>query len=93
MLDAFNLCEALKELYNETSISPASSTSEGSSTSTPEKQQGSRQAAVISSFEAEMRSRTSHAVEMSRQACFDAHSWERLNENSAVLTKRAVVAK
>jgi 2-polyprenyl-6-methoxyphenol hydroxylase-like FAD-dependent oxidoreductase len=48
---------------------------------------------AISGFEAEMRTRTSHAVQMSRQACFDAHDWERLNENSAVLTKRAVVAK
>lgn len=48
---------------------------------------------AIMEFEQEMRTRTSHAVQMSRQACFDAHDWERLNENSAVLTKRAVVAK
>jgi 2-polyprenyl-6-methoxyphenol hydroxylase-like FAD-dependent oxidoreductase len=51
------------------------------------------QEVAIGGFEEEMRTRTSHAVQMSRQACFDAHDWERLNENSAVLTKRAVVAK
>lgn len=48
---------------------------------------------AIAEFEQEMRTRTSHAVQMSRQACFDAHDWERLNESSAVLTKRAVVAQ
>jgi 2-polyprenyl-6-methoxyphenol hydroxylase-like FAD-dependent oxidoreductase len=47
---------------------------------------------AIDEYEQEMRTRTSHAVEMSRQACFDAHDWSRLDENSAVLSKRAVVA-
>lgn len=51
-----------------------------------------QQQEAIDNFEDEMRSRTSHAVKMSRQACFDAHDWERLNENSAVLTRRAVNA-
>ncbi|EXJ87763.1 hypothetical protein A1O1_04690 [Capronia coronata CBS 617.96] len=55
------------------------------------KQQPQQEA--IDQFEQEMRDRTSYAVQMSRQACFDAHDWSRLDENSAVLTKRAVVAK
>jgi len=71
MLDAFNLCQALKSVY----------------------QDGKPLESAITTFEQEMRSRTSHAVQMSRQACFDAHDWKRLNENSAILTKRAVVAK
>lgn len=71
MLDAFNLCQALKSVYHD----------------------GKPLETAITSFEEEMRTRTSHAVQMSRQACFDAHDWTRLNENSAILTKRAVVAK
>lgn len=71
MLDAFNICQALKSVY----------------------QDGQPLETAITAFEQEMRTRTSHAVQMSRQACFDAHDWERLNENSAILTKRAVVAK
>lgn len=53
---------------------------------------GKSQPGAIDQFESEMRTRTSRAVQMSRQACFDAHDWSRLDENSAVLTKRAVVA-
>lgn len=49
--------------------------------------------AAIDEFEREMRTRTRHAVGMSRQACFDAHDWSRLDENSAVLSKRAVNAR
>jgi len=45
---------------------------------------------AINQFEEEMRTRTSRAVLMSRQACYDAHDWERLDENSAVLAKRAI---
>jgi 2-polyprenyl-6-methoxyphenol hydroxylase-like FAD-dependent oxidoreductase len=71
MLDAFNLWQALKSVY----------------------QDGKPLESAITNFEHEMRTRTSHAVQMSRQACFDAHDWNRLNENSAILTKRAVVAK
>lgn len=71
MLDAFNLCEALKEVYFK----------------------NKSQKEAIDQFEQEMRTRTSHAVNMSRQACFDAHDWRRLDENSAILTKRAIVAK
>ncbi|KAJ5602228.1 hypothetical protein N7510_011762 [Penicillium lagena] len=48
-------------------------------------------AAAIDQYEAEMRDRTSRAVRLSRQACRDAHDWERLDETSAILTKRAVV--
>lgn len=45
---------------------------------------------AIRKFEQEMRQRTSPAVQLSRQACFDAHEWDSLNENSPVLAKRAV---
>ncbi|KAI6778299.1 uncharacterized protein J7T54_008477 [Emericellopsis cladophorae] len=44
----------------------------------------------IDGFEAEMRERTQAAVLLSRQACYDAHDWAGLNENSAVLKKRAI---
>ncbi|KAK6383857.1 hypothetical protein LTS17_003149 [Exophiala oligosperma] len=71
MLDAYHLCQALKEVHAE----------------------GRAQRDAIDRFEEEMRTRTSHAVQMSRQACFDAHDWSRLNESSAVLTKRAVTAQ
>lgn len=46
---------------------------------------------AIDSYESEMRERTRRAVLLSRQACRDAHSWDQLNENSAILTKRSVV--
>lgn len=46
---------------------------------------------AIDCYEAEMRERTRRAVLLSRQACRDAHSWDQLNENSAILTKRSVV--
>ncbi|KAM5343638.1 hypothetical protein ACJ41O_012175 [Fusarium nematophilum] len=45
---------------------------------------------VITGYEAELRDRTSVAVLLSRQACLDAHDWTGLNENSAVLKKRAI---
>ncbi|KZN83701.1 putative FAD-dependent monooxygenase [Penicillium chrysogenum] len=48
---------------------------------------------AIDRCEREMRDRTSHAVRLSRQACRDAHDWGRLDETSAILTKRAVFAK
>lgn len=54
--------------------------------------EGKSQKEAIGQFEQEMRARTARAVLLSRQACLDAHDWSRLNENSAVLTKRAVVA-
>ncbi|KAJ6028913.1 uncharacterized protein N7446_011747 [Penicillium canescens] len=47
--------------------------------------------AAIDEYEKEMRDRTSRAVLLSRQACKDAHDWSRLDETSAILTKRAVV--
>ena len=55
--------------------------------------EGKSQTEVVQEYEQEMRTRTSHAVNMSRQACFDAHDWSRLDETSAILTKRAIVAK
>jgi 2-polyprenyl-6-methoxyphenol hydroxylase-like FAD-dependent oxidoreductase len=79
MLDAYRLVESLKQLHSANSDSEVGADDE--------------QSRIVTDFEAEMRTRTSYAVKMSRQACFDAHDWERLNENSAVLTKRAVVAK
>jgi hypothetical protein len=39
-----------------------------------------------------MRGRTSKAVLLSRQACLDAHDWSRLDENSAILARRALPA-
>jgi 2-polyprenyl-6-methoxyphenol hydroxylase-like FAD-dependent oxidoreductase len=48
------------------------------------------QKAAMDGFEAEMRTRTSAAVLLSRQACFDAHDWESLTPTSAVLRKRAL---
>jgi hypothetical protein len=44
----------------------------------------------IEAFEREMRDRTSWAVRMSRQACFDAHDFKSLNKDSAILARRAV---
>lgn len=48
---------------------------------------------AIDQYEAEMRQRTSQAVLLSRQACLDAHDWSLLNENSAILAKRAITLK
>ncbi|KAJ5449440.1 uncharacterized protein N7458_005889 [Penicillium daleae] len=48
---------------------------------------------AIDEFEKEMRTRTSRAVRLSRQACVDAHDWSRLDETSAILTKRAIVGE
>lgn len=45
---------------------------------------------AILKYEKELRSRTSTAVLLSRQACLDAHDWAGLNENSAVLKRRAI---
>ncbi|PHH72462.1 hypothetical protein CDD82_5970 [Ophiocordyceps australis] len=46
--------------------------------------------AAIDEYEAELRLRTGPAVLLSRQACLDAHDWAGLNEESAVLKKRAL---
>ncbi|KAL4914346.1 hypothetical protein BDW62DRAFT_213561 [Aspergillus aurantiobrunneus] len=43
---------------------------------------------VIDEYEAEMRERGQRAVLLSRRACLEAHEWDSLNENSAILTKR-----
>ncbi|QPC57779.1 hypothetical protein HYE67_000010 [Fusarium culmorum] len=45
---------------------------------------------AIDEYETELRERTSVAVLLSRQACLDAHDWEGLNANFAVLKKRAI---
>jgi 2-polyprenyl-6-methoxyphenol hydroxylase-like FAD-dependent oxidoreductase len=48
--------------------------------------------AAVAAYEHEMRERTRRAVQLSRQACRDAHDWGRLDETSAILTKRAIVS-
>lgn len=48
---------------------------------------------AIDEYEIEMRTRTSRAVRLSRQACYDAHDWTRLDETSAILTKRAIAGE
>jgi len=48
---------------------------------------------AISVYEATMRERVRPAVQLSRQACLDAHDWARLDETSALLTRRAIIAK
>lgn len=48
---------------------------------------------AITKFEHEMRERTGPAVLLSRQACLDAHDWEGLNENSAVLKQGQIVVQ
>ena len=45
---------------------------------------------AVAGYEREMRERTSRAVLLSRQACLDAHDWDGLNENSAVLKRRQI---
>ncbi|KAL2203494.1 FAD/NAD(P)-binding domain-containing protein [Sarocladium strictum] len=45
---------------------------------------------AIDEYETELRERTRAAVLLSRQACLDAHDFAGLNENSAVLKKRAI---
>ncbi|KAK1248647.1 hypothetical protein MKX08_006867 [Trichoderma sp. CBMAI-0020] len=48
--------------------------------------------AAIDAYEKEMKERALPAVLLSRQACLDAHDFHGLNENSAVLKKRAINA-
>ncbi|KAF4535349.1 Monooxygenase [Lasiodiplodia theobromae] len=45
---------------------------------------------AINEYEKEMRKRAGPAVLMSRQACYDAHTWESLTEDCAVLKRRAI---
>lgn len=45
---------------------------------------------AIESYEKEMVARAGPAVLLSRQACLDAHDYHGLNENSAVLKRRAI---
>ncbi|KAH8174951.1 FAD binding domain-containing protein [Sarocladium implicatum] len=45
---------------------------------------------AIKQYEEEMRDRTRIAVELSRQACLEAHDFNGLNENSAVIKRRAL---
>jgi 2-polyprenyl-6-methoxyphenol hydroxylase-like FAD-dependent oxidoreductase len=49
-------------------------------------------AEAIDAYENELKERTIPAVLLSRQACLDAHDFHGLNENSAVLKKRAINA-
>ncbi|RDA91856.1 hypothetical protein CP533_3674 [Ophiocordyceps camponoti-saundersi (nom. inval.)] len=50
------------------------------------------QSQAITDYEAEMRQRSVPAVLLSRQACLDAHDYRSLDENSALLKKRAMQA-
>ncbi|KAK7958677.1 Aromatic-ring hydroxylase-like protein [Apiospora saccharicola] len=45
---------------------------------------------AINAYEAELRRRTQPAVLLSREACLGAHDYDALNENSAVVRRRAV---
>lgn len=45
---------------------------------------------AVEDYEKEMRDRTGPAVLLSRQACLDAHDWDSLNENSAILRRRVI---
>lgn len=45
---------------------------------------------ALDDYEAELRERTSVAVEWSREACLGAHDFHGLNEKSAVLRRRAI---
>ncbi|KAM3498455.1 hypothetical protein MY10362_008229 [Beauveria mimosiformis] len=45
---------------------------------------------ALDSYEAEMVERTNPAALLSREACLDAHDFHCLNENSAVLKRRAI---
>ncbi|KAL7924751.1 FAD/NAD(P)-binding domain-containing protein [Trichoderma austrokoningii] len=49
-------------------------------------------AEAIDAYEEEMKERVTPAVLLSRQACLDAHDFDSLNEDSAVLKKRAINA-
>ncbi|KAL3447629.1 hypothetical protein BJX65DRAFT_307695 [Aspergillus insuetus] len=49
---------------------------------------GSDAASAITEYETEMRERGQRAVQLSHQACLDAHDWASLNENSAILARR-----
>lgn len=49
-------------------------------------------AEAVDAYEKEMKERAMPAVLLSRQACLDAHDFHGLNENSAVLKKRAINA-
>jgi hypothetical protein len=45
----------------------------------------------VSYFEAQMKSRTRDAVLLSRQACLDAHDLKALNNDSPLVSKRAII--
>ncbi|KAK7732084.1 hypothetical protein SLS57_001064 [Botryosphaeria dothidea] len=49
-----------------------------------------QQREAIAEYEKELRDRTGPAVLMSRQACYDAHAWENLREDCAILKRRAI---
>ncbi|KAL3455607.1 hypothetical protein BJX64DRAFT_65658 [Aspergillus heterothallicus] len=51
---------------------------------------GADAASAITGYESEMRERTGRAVQLSRQACVDAHEWDSLNEGSAILARRKI---
>jgi len=44
---------------------------------------------AIQTFETDMREKPQSAASLSRRACLDAHEWVNLNEDSAILKRRA----
>jgi 2-polyprenyl-6-methoxyphenol hydroxylase-like FAD-dependent oxidoreductase len=48
---------------------------------------------ALEEYESELRQRTNPAVLLSRQACLDAHDFNGLNQDSAVLQRRAIDTK
>ncbi|KAH6679648.1 hypothetical protein B0J14DRAFT_581266 [Halenospora varia] len=48
---------------------------------------------ALQKYEDEVRDRTSWAVNMSRNACLDAHDFKKLNKDSALLARRAMITR
>ncbi|GME21862.1 hypothetical protein GTA08_BOTSDO11127 [Neofusicoccum parvum] len=53
---------------------------------------GAAQKEAVDEYERELRERTGPAVLLSRQACFDAHTWENLTKDCAILKRRAIAS-
>lgn len=73
ILDVYNLLPALEKMY-DTSVTTSDETRVRMD--------------AIAFYEEEFRLRGRQAVLLSRDACLQAHQWDQLNEESAVLTKR-----
>lgn len=75
IIDDYNLLPAIKRIYH-----PSSTISVADLSRIRE--------VAIAEYERELKARGKEAVLMSREACLDAHVWDKLNENSAILRKR-----